>query len=78
MPESIEHNASIMGRIQVSCYKSFYRSIYSNRTVSKSNRLIGMLTVLIEYIDLLYKIIFGFIACASDGYYLPIKVRICK
>jgi len=46
-----------------------------------------MLTVLIffffltEYIDLLYKIIFveqGFIVCASDKYYLPIKVKICK
>jgi len=37
-----------------------------------------MLTVLIEYIDLLYKIIFveleqEFIVCASDKYYLPIK-----
>jgi len=36
-----------------------------------------MLTVLIEYIDLFYKIVFveqGFIVCASDTY----KVKICK
>jgi len=54
VPESIEHNASVMGRILVPCYKSidhFKRSIYSNRTVSYSNRTIEMLTVLIEYID---------------------------
>jgi len=38
-----------------------------------------MLTVLIEYINLLYQIIFveqGFIVCASDMYYLLIKVKL--
>jgi len=38
-----------------------------------------MLTALIEYINLLYKIIFfkqGFIVCASDTYHLPIKKQV--
>jgi len=39
-----------------------------------------MLTVLIEYIDVIYKIFVeqGFIVCASSMNYLPIKVQICK
>ena len=60
MPESIEHNASIIGRIFEPYYKSLMvkirnhrkRSIYSNRAVTNSNRTIKQLTVLLEYLDL--------------------------
>jgi len=53
-----------------------WKSMYSNRTVSNSNRTTKNLTVLIEYIDLFYKILFhmlGFIVYASDTYCLPTK-----
>ena len=58
LDESIERNASIIGRILVPHYKSLLvkrynhrkRLIYSNRTVSNSNRTIRQLTVLLEYV----------------------------
>ena len=60
MPESIEHNVSIIGRTLVPYHKPLLINIhitenliYSNRTVSNSIRTIRQLTVLLEYIDLL-------------------------
>ena len=56
MPENIEHNASIIGRNLCNSMNSKIvitkRSIYSNRTISNSNRTNTKLTVLLEYIDL--------------------------
>ena len=57
MPESIEHNARMIGRIFEPYYDGqniYYRkrSLYSNRTVNNSNRTIRKLTVLLEYIEL--------------------------
>ena len=58
MPESIEHNASIIGRIfepyylMVKLHITEKNSMYSNRTVNNSNKTTRQLTVLLEYIDL--------------------------
>ena len=82
MPESIEHNASIIGRTLVHYHKFFLIKIhitekdrYTLIEESENNR---QLTVLLEYIDLFRDIDFdkqGVRVCASATYCFPIKCK---
>ena len=84
MPESIEHNASIIGRVYEPYYKSLMIPIfitekiliYSNRTVNNSNRTIRQLTVMSEYIDLFCHVHFEEQRCVSATYYVPISANL--
>ena len=79
MPESIEHNASIIGRIFEPYYKSLVIKVYIiekdrytliEQSMTLIYRTIRQLTVLLEYIDLFYHMHFEEQRFASATYYM--------
>ena len=85
MPESIEHNASIIGRTLVHYHKFLLIKIYITEkdryTLIEQSENNRQLTVLLEYIDLFRDLDFdkqGFRVYASATYCFPIKCKFTK
>ena len=79
MPESIEHNASIIGRIFEPYYKSLMVKIHiyhRKRSIYYNNRTIRQMTVLLECIDLFCRMHFKKQGCASAIYYVSITANL--
>ena len=68
MPESIEHNASITGRIFEPYCNFLMAKMHITEKVNNSNRTIRQLTVLLKYIDLFCHMHFEEQRCASATY----------
>ena len=80
MPESIEHNASIIGRIFEPYYKSLMVKIHITEEnqyalIEQSITLIEQ-SVLLECIDLFCHMHFEEQECASATYYVPITAHL--
>ena len=85
MPESIEHNSSIIGRTFVHYHKFLLIKIHITEkdryTLIEQSEIIRQLTVLLEYIDLFCDMHFdkqGFRVCASAVYCFPIKCKFTR